>query len=210
MSTQPILINVILDKSGSMGPKQADVIGGFNRFLDEQRKVPGRARMILTQFNTEVTPPTPAVPVEEVLPLTTETYTPGGNTALLDAIAQTVGRADTEKRPNERVLCLIITDGEENSSRETTLGQVKGIIGEREARGDWTFAYLGAAPDRWMRESGMSAGSVARFRIAEPGVSFRDASAATTRLRLSRRQSTRSFFAADEPSDAEMKDQDRS
>ncbi len=100
-----------------MGPKQTDVIGGFNRFLAEQRQVPGRARMIITQFNTEVTPPTPAGPIEEVLPLTIDTYTPGGNTALFDAIVQTVGRADAEKRPDERVLCLIITDGEENSSR---------------------------------------------------------------------------------------------
>ena len=146
MAAQPILINVILDKSGSMGPKQADVIGGFNRFVTEQRQAPGRARMIITQFNTEVTPPTPAVPVEEVLPLTPDTYTPGGNTALFDAIAQTVGRADAEKRPDERVLCLIITDGEENSSRETTLAHITKIIGEHEARGDWTFAYLGAAP----------------------------------------------------------------
>jgi hypothetical protein len=82
MSGQPILINVILDKSGSMGPKQTDVIGGFNRFIEEQRTVPGRARMIVTQFNSEVTPPTPAVPIEEVLPLTSDTYTPGGNGAL--------------------------------------------------------------------------------------------------------------------------------
>ncbi len=210
MLAQPILINVILDKSGSMGPKQADVIGGFNRFIEEQRKAPGRARMIITHFNTEVTPPTPAVPVEEVLPLTTATYRPGGNTALFDAIAQTVGRADAEKRPDERVLCLIITDGEENSSQETTLEQVKAVISEREARGDWTFAYLGAAPARWTRETGMAVGSVAAFRIAEPAASFQLASEATLRLRVSRRQSTRSFFVADEPLDADTKDHDRS
>src|SRR5688572_6728484 len=82
-----ILINVILDKSGSMESKRADVIGGFNAFVAEQRKAPGRARLIVTQFNTDVTPPTPAVPIDEVLPLTPERYTPGGNTALFDAIA---------------------------------------------------------------------------------------------------------------------------
>ncbi len=210
MSAQPILINVILDKSGSMGPKQTDVIGGFNRFIEEQRKAPGRARMIITQFNTEVTPPTPAVPIEEVLLLTTATYTPAGNTALFDAIAQTVGRADAEKRPDERVLCLIITDGEENSSQETTLAQVKAVISQHEARGDWTFAYLGVAPDRWTRDTGMSSGSVVALRQESPGASFRLASEATSRLRVSRRQSTRSFFAPDESSAAETKDQDRS
>ena len=197
MPPQPILINVILDKSGSMGPKQADVIGGFNRFLEDQRKAPGRARMILTQFHTEVTPPTPAVPIEEVVPLTPESYTPGGNTALFDAIAQTVGRADTAKRPDERVLCLIVTDGEENSSRETTLAQVKAIIAEREVRGDWTFAYLGAAPDRWSSETGMGAGSVSMFCVDDPQASFQVASDATRRLRESGQRSTRSFFEPD-------------
>ena len=200
--SNPILINVILDKSGSMESKQADVIGGFNAFVAEQRKTPGRARMIVTQFNTEVTPPTPAVPLEEVLPLTPERYTPGGNTALFDAIAQTVGRADAEKRPDERVLCLIITDGEENSSRETTLVQVKKLITEREARGDWTFAYLGAAPDRWAEESGMSAYSAAKFSDADPRASFRAASAATRRLRMSKQRSSRAFFGRDVPADS--------
>ena len=200
--SNPILINVILDKSGSMESKQADVIGGFNAFVAEQRKTPGRARMIVTQFNTEVTPPTPAVPLEEVLPLSPERYTPGGNTALFDAIAQTVGRADAEKRPDERVLCLIITDGEENSSRETTLVQVKKLITEREARGDWTFAYLGAAPDRWAEESGMSAYSAAKFSDADPRASFRAASAATRRLRMSKQRSSRAFFGPDVPADS--------
>lgn len=198
MSAQPVLINLILDKSGSMGPKQNDVIGGFNRFLAEQRGAPGRARLIVTQFNTEVTPPTPAVPVAEVVPLTADSYTPGGGTALFDAIAETVGRADIEKRPDERVLCLIITDGEENSSRETTLDQVKKIIGEREARGDWTFAYLGAAPDRWTRETGMSVGSATAFDPNDPQASFRFASEAARRLRSSRQPSTRAFFSEED------------
>ncbi len=42
----------------------------FNRFVAEQRQVPGRARMIITQCNTEGTPRTPAGPIEEALPLT--------------------------------------------------------------------------------------------------------------------------------------------
>jgi hypothetical protein len=147
--------------------------------------------------------------VEEVLPHHRHLHA-GGNTTLFDAIAQTVGRADAEKRQKERVLCLIITDGEENSSRETTLGQVKAVIREREARGDWTFAYLGAAPDRWTRDTGMSSGSVVAFRMAEPQVSFGLASDATRRLRVGRRQSTRSFFAPAEPSDADTEHRDRS
>src|SRR5580704_12140665 len=35
---QRVLVNVILDKSGSMGTKVQDVIGGFNLYLDELAK----------------------------------------------------------------------------------------------------------------------------------------------------------------------------
>ena len=199
MTPAPVLISVILDKSGSMETKQADVIGGFKRFLEDQRKVPGFARMIVTQFNTEVTPPTPAVPIHEMLPLSHDTYTPGGGTALFDAVAQTVSRADAEARPEDRVLCLIITDGEENSSRETTIEQVRTIIREREARGNWTFAYLGAAPDAWIRETGSSRGSSRSFDDDDPGISFMLASESTGRFRSSPLRSTRAFFEPDDP-----------
>jgi hypothetical protein len=37
---QRVLVNVILDKSGSMSTKVQDVIGGFNLYLDELAKEP--------------------------------------------------------------------------------------------------------------------------------------------------------------------------
>lgn len=199
MTPAPVLISVILDKSGSMESKCADVIGGFNRFLTDQKKGPGVARMIVTQFNTEVTPPTPAVPIHEMLPLADATYTPGGGTALLDAVAQTVGRADREARPDDRVLCLVITDGEENSSRETTLAQVQAIIREREARGNWTFAYLGPSPDQWSRSTGTSRRSSLPFDDQDPGVSFMRVSESTTMFREGELRSTQAFFDPEEP-----------
>lgn len=138
------LILVVLDESGSMEPKQADVIGGFNRFLDDQRIGPDEARLTLVKFNTNHTVVHSAVPIADATPLTDRSYVPGGNTALLDAVAQAVRLADTAKQTDERVLCLVITDGEENSSRETTKDQVRKIIEERETRGDWTFSISGS------------------------------------------------------------------
>jgi Mg-chelatase subunit ChlD len=60
--------------------------------------------------------------------------------------------AEQDKRQEERVLCLIVTDGEENSSRETTRQQVTEIIRALEGRGDWTFVYLGVRPDRFVQD----------------------------------------------------------
>jgi len=40
---QPTLILMVLDESGSMGPKRDDVIGGYNAFLMEQMRDPSPA-----------------------------------------------------------------------------------------------------------------------------------------------------------------------
>ncbi len=143
------LIAVILDESGSMQTKRADVIGGFNTFLLEQKALPDPCRMSVTKFNTKTWTTTLVAPIGRVSELSAQSYTPGGNTALLDAIATTVKEIDAQKAGDERVLVLVITDGEENSSVETTKEQVKAIVAEHEKRGDWTFTYLGPSPEKW-------------------------------------------------------------
>lgn len=189
------LINVILDESGSMQSKASDVIGGFNRFLDEQRIGPDEARLSLVKFNTNHTVVHGAVPIADAKPLTDRTYVPGGSTALLDAVAQAVRLADTDKLPDERVICLVITDGEENSSIETTKEQVRKIIAEREARGDWTFTYLGISPDKW-HEKGVvsSAGNAMAYNAANPAASFAVMDSAVKHLRMSSQGRTSNFY----------------
>jgi hypothetical protein len=49
------LIIVIMDESGSMGSKKNDVIGGFNSFISDQKKIKNdTARLYLVKFNTTV------------------------------------------------------------------------------------------------------------------------------------------------------------
>lgn len=194
------LINVILDESGSMDVKRADVIGGFNRFLEEQKNGPDEARLSLVKFNTNHTVVHGAVAIADAQPLTDKTYVPGGNTALLDAVAQAVRLADAAKQADERVICLVITDGEENSSRETTKEQVRKIIEEREGRGDWTFTYLGISPEKW-HDTGVvgSRGNAAAYNAAVPDVSFAAMSHATRNLRASSASRTSDFYAPTPP-----------
>lgn len=194
------LINVILDESGSMDSKRADIIGGFNRFLEEQRNGADEARISLVKFNTNHTVVHAAVPIAEAQPLTDRSYVPGGNTALLDAVAQSVRLADTAKQSDERVICLIITDGEENSSRETTKEQVRKIIEEREGRGDWTFTYLGISPEQW-HDKGVvtSAANAAAYNAADPRQSFAKMSSATRTLRASSASRTSNFYQPPPP-----------
>lgn len=197
------LILALLDESGSMGPKRADVIGGLNQFLAEQRKLPGACRLTLLTFNTEVTERTPGGPLGlAAMPdLTEATYLPGGNTALFDAIAQAVRIADKHKAQGERVLCLVMTDGEENSSRETTYDQVREIIAARQAGGEWTFAYIGVNPDKWARQMGLPAHNALGYVAGDPGASFLAASEATSAFRASGGRASRTFFGRREERD---------
>ena len=59
---------------------------------------------------------------------TTQSYQPGGNTALNDAIGITVRKVDADRPQVHKVVTVIMTDGEENSSREWTHDAVKALI----------------------------------------------------------------------------------
>jgi uncharacterized protein YegL len=129
---QRVLVNVILDKSGSMSTKVQDVIGGFNHYLDELAKEPAVDYGIsLTLFDTLVEMRYKAVPLAKVAKLNDTTYCPFGNTALLDAIGNTVQTVDTEGF--DKTVTVIMTDGEENSSREWTMQAIRELIGKKEA-----------------------------------------------------------------------------
>jgi Mg-chelatase subunit ChlD len=198
VSVPPTLIAVILDESGSMGVARDDVIGGFNRFVDDQRLLPDSCRLSLTKFNTLcglLFPPTSLI---DIPPLDEATYTPGGGTALFDAIAETVRVAQVHQHDDERVLCLIITDGHENSSRETTAQQVTDLIRALEARGDWTFVYLGVTPDEFVRDMDltgtMTATNTAAYDPAAPRLGWETISTRTAAFRSRPDRSTADFY----------------
>src|SRR5271157_3518651 len=79
-------INILLDGSGSMAPLINDTIGGVNKFLEEQKTVPGEAMLSLHIFNTNCKTVHDCVPLSKVPPLDKNTYRTIGNTALLDAM----------------------------------------------------------------------------------------------------------------------------
>ncbi len=143
----------ILDRSGSMGSVLDDSIGGFNAFLAEQKKLPGRANMTLVLFDNEYQEAVTSQDIANVAPLTRETYVPRGSTALYDAIGRAIGNV-TEKiaktpktdRPT-KVIVAILTDGQENSSREFQQKQVFDLVSAKREEDKWEFVYLGANQD---------------------------------------------------------------
>lgn len=145
-------IVVVLDKSGSMEHTKDDVIGGFNRFLEEQKALPGDCSLSMVLFD-ETCETKLSLPIRSVPPLTDKTYVPGGMTALLDALGKAINDTgkrlaalDEAQRP-DKVLVVVITDGHENSSREHTLKAVREMVEHQQGKYSWKFMFLGANID---------------------------------------------------------------
>lgn len=146
-------INVIIDGSGSMLPLVDDTIGGCNSFLEDQKKVEGEAAFTLVTFNTQATTIHDFVPLDKVPQLTREDYRPHSGTALLDAVGFNIDKLGKklagmpeEDRPS-KVIFLIITDGQENSSVSYTKAKVAQMIKHQREVYNWEFVFMGANID---------------------------------------------------------------
>ena len=196
---QRVLVNVILDKSGSMASKQNDVIHGFNAYvdgLDKEDKVD--YLFSLTLFDTQVAYRDVALPLAQIKKLDDRSYVPGGNTALNDAIGITVRKVDAERPQVDKIVTVIMTDGEENSSREWTHDAVRALIDQKEKEGNWTFVFLGAAPDAWDqgKSLGIAAANVARYDASHYRDVFACAAVGTNALSASAARRSSNYFAS--------------
>lgn len=148
---------VVVDESGSMSPLADDVRGGFNEYIAGLRaQADARFRATVTLFNRTVRTLCAAAKPKDVPALTASTYRPGDSTSLLDAIGGAVAefdRAVPKLGDGERVLVVVQTDGQENTSVEYKLADIRKLITDREQTGRWQFVFLGAGPDTWTQGS---------------------------------------------------------
>lgn len=145
--TTDLAVAIVLDKSGSMTGLTDAVIDGFNEYVDDLRGQEGETLFSLTLFDTAFKQPYIGVPLDKVERLTGDLYRAGGNTALYDAIAFTVKdleqRLAAAARSDMKVLIVTMTDGQENSSTDYTAERLRALVREYEAKGNWTFVYVG-------------------------------------------------------------------
>ncbi|SIM04545.1 Uncharacterized protein encoded in toxicity protection region of plasmid R478, contains von Willebrand factor (vWF) domain [Mycobacteroides abscessus subsp. abscessus] len=140
----------LLDRSGSMGSIQEATQEGFNTFIAEQRKAPGRCAVTLAQFDSQYEVVYAQKPIDNVPPLT---LVPRNSTALLDSMAKLIvesGLQLAELPEDERpgtVIVAIMTDGLENASREWTHPMIKELVQQQTEQYGWQFLYMGANQD---------------------------------------------------------------
>jgi uncharacterized protein YegL len=174
------LINVILDRSGSMSGNAIETVGMFNKFLEDQKQEKDYAELSLIQFDNEYEENYIRKPIKECVPLVLgKTYQPRGMTALLDAIGKsitTVGSIlnDTPDRDRpKRVLFIIITDGHENVSKEFDNKTVNKMIDTQKLEYNWDFIFLASGINAFNEASkfGMGRGKTASFSSGAGGQS---------------------------------------
>lgn len=142
----------ILDRSGSMGGLESDTIGGFNATINDQKTLEEETRVTTILFDNFFEILHDRIDLQDLPTLTEKDYFVRGSTALYDAVALGINKiVNVQKQTKQdgradKVIMVIITDGYENSSRETNAAMLHKMIDGCKKDG-WEFLFLGADID---------------------------------------------------------------
>lgn len=185
----------ILDESSSMTSSQQSTIGGFNEYIETQKKnMTDDTWVSVVKFNGDkVTTLFDTVDINDIEPLNENTYKPNGMTNLRDAIGFTIVNIDKQlkakkKKSRPSVLFVIFTDGMENTSKHfTSNSQIKEMVSAREEK-DWAFTFFGANIDAFSTGSsmGFNSSSTVQYNTTNMEGTFQAASNATSAYRSMR------------------------
>ncbi len=183
----------VVDRSGSMTTIVNDMKGGFNSLITEQKKLPGECKVSLTQFDDQYELVYQGKPLAEVPPLE---LVPRGSTALLDAVGRTIvatgerlSKLAEDQRPSH-VLFVIITDGQENSSKEFSLNNIKEMITHQRDVYKWEFSFLGTDFNAIAVSSSMGIPSVNAVQYVASPVGGKSAMRGVSKMVANYRSST--------------------
>lgn len=146
---------VILDRSGSMTTIRRAAVSGFNETLagikKAQEKYAGEQDhyiTLLTFCGCEQRYVYDKMPVSKARAMKMEDYEPCCATPLYDAMGMTLTamRRHVAQMDDAAVIVTIITDGEENASKEYSGRAIKELVGELREEA-WSFSYIGANQD---------------------------------------------------------------
>jgi len=169
-SNADALIVLVLDQSGSMSHTTDATIKGVNVMIEEQSSIPGTAYLTLTLFDTGVLERYTAGDLSTIPAMARNgdnSFQPSGGTALYDAVAQTIRSTEAWLVANPfkgKVIFVIFTDGQENSSKHTTLDQLNDLVRVKKDEG-WEFIFMGSGQASWTEGKNLqvAAGSTTNF-----------------------------------------------
>jgi len=161
---------IIIDASGSMSSKKEEVIGGLKQLFELIRSTKSvKQRTVVLDFSgakdVRVLVDTDQNPED----LLAEGYSVRGMTALYDAIGY--GFSLVEKDKN--VFVNILTDGDENDSKEYKYSDIKDLITTKQKEKNWVVTFMGTTIDSIERAKsmGVHSGNTTFFADNGSGVS---------------------------------------
>jgi Mg-chelatase subunit ChlD len=145
---------IILDESGSMESIKKTVIQGFNEIVQTikgiELKFPEQEHFIsLLSFNSLENKVLHFIdPAQKLEEINDTSYRPNAGTPLYDAMGFGINKLKQHlaDHTDYNVLVTILTDGEENASKEYKGIDIKKMVDELKTQG-WTFTYIGAEHD---------------------------------------------------------------
>ena len=182
-------ITLVIDRSGSMNAIKDDAEGGINTFIKTQAVNAGKCTLTLVDFDHEYRVIHNGVDIKSVGEYKLE---PKGTTALLDAVGQAVtstGLRLASMPESERpalVICMIVTDGAENSSVEYKAEQIQKMISHQREVYKWQFSFLGVGESVFedAAKLGVDAAGIASYATDKSSELYSAMSDKVSRMRL--------------------------
>ena len=195
---QHICFNI--DRSGSMSGKESDTVGGINTMINElkeNKKINEDIYISVKLFDHEEVLKLRKMKIEEIYPFTVADFKPRGQTALLDALGNSLNYFMQEKikNPNMFKKCLIVTstDGRENCSKIFTSSQIKSMISEANEKYNIDCIYLGANQDAILHANNIGIAAECAINYDETAENiqavYRSAASVANRVRTGERPS---------------------
>jgi uncharacterized protein YegL len=154
-------ITFIIDRSLSTSNMTQEIEKGFTDYIQDRiadQNEGDETYFTLIRFDHEYEVMYEGLDASLVRPYQHE---PRGNTALLDSVNRGLQQADqrfaklSDSEKPDKVLFVIVTDGQENCSQETSRERLAELIQERTEKRNWQFVYLGANQDAFAAAGGM-------------------------------------------------------
>lgn len=219
-------VKILLDRSASMQSRWSTSINSINEYVSVLKENGIQGTVTLVAFDTvagygsygvnvsqpftnmDVSPITPkgvtevvrrSVPINQWVNLTGSEISPRGSTPLFDAVYEM--KYFIQQDNTERGVFLIMTDGEENSSKNKK-EVAEGVVSYIKARG-WEVVFLGANFDvaKDARGVGIAASNYATFSdvnasLAMRGTAQKSALYATTGASISYNDADKKAFSS--------------
>jgi Mg-chelatase subunit ChlD len=154
---------LLLDRTGSMSTRWLEAVSAVNTYVGALKGKRGSkgARITLACFDqyegkTQFDVLRDAVAISAWNVLKVDEVTPRGSTPLLDAMMRLVTIA--EKAAPDKAVLVVMTDGEENASREVKKADVKAALDRVKGKG-WQVVFLGVDFDAFSEAGALGVGA---------------------------------------------------